>query len=86
MFLHFAEGRCVTLQNILQFFTGASRVPGTGFDETPKISFMSKECFPEGSTCSLTIKFPLSMGCLGYEDFEAKMDYAILGSYGFGTV
>lgn len=74
------------LGNILQFFTGASKIPGAGFEETPKISFTSRECLPQASTCALTIVFPRSMGCLEYEAFEAKMDMVILDSYGFGTV
>lgn len=76
----------MTLGNILQFFTGASKVPGAGLDETPKISFTSLERLPQASTCSLNIEFPRSMGYLQYEEFEAKMDLSILGSYGFGTV
>ena len=76
----------MALENILHFISGASKIPATGFDKTPKISFTSEECLPYASTCALSIIFPRSMGCLSYDKFQDKMDFCILGSFGFGTV
>ena len=40
-----SDGRCVSLANLLQFFTGANRVPATGFDMTPKITFTTQDVY-----------------------------------------
>lgn len=80
------DGRNVSLENILQFFSGASKLPATGLDGNPIISFTSQDCLPYVSTCGLCIFFPRSIGCLSYDDFQDKMDLCILGSFGFGTV
>lgn len=72
--------------NILKFFSGASRIPATGLDETPKIYFTDLDCLPNTSTCDLSITFPRRFGFLTYEEFEDKMDLCILGSPGYGKV
>lgn len=81
-----AEGGDVSLQEILKFLSGSSKIPATGFDTMPKIRFCDDDRLPMVCTCDLTITFPLSMGLLQYENFKNKMNYCILGSYGFGTV
>ena len=80
------DERPVSLSYILQFFSGASKLPAAGFDETPKISFTSQERLPYASTCALTITFPRSIGLISYDEFQEKMDFCILGSFGFGSV
>ena len=74
------------LQNILQFFSGASRLPATGLDYTPKIYFTNEDRLPHASTCALSITFPRSLGLLSYEDFQDKMDTYVLRFHGFGNV
>ena len=81
-----SDGRCVSLENILQFFSGASKLPATGFDETPKNSFTSEDVLPYTSTCALKITFPRSLGVLSYDDFESKIDSCICSSFGFGAI
>ena len=80
------EGGDVSLQEILKFMSGSSKVPATGFDATPKICFCEGDRLPTVSTCALSITFPRSMGLLQYQDFKKKMSYCILGSYGFGSI
>lgn len=79
------DGRCVSLGNILQFFSGANKLPATGFDESPKIAFTSENRLPSTSTCALKITFPRSLGLLTYTEFEEKMDFCIRDSFGFGS-
>ncbi len=76
----------VTLEEVLKFISGSSRLPGTGFDKSPSIHFTDEERLPTVSTCDVSITFPRQMGLLTYEDFKSKMDFYILGSCGFGSV
>ena len=80
------EGRVVSVQDILKFFTGSAKMPATGFDGTPKIYFCEADRLPSGSTCDLSITFPRLMGLLEYDQFKTKMDEYIHGSYGYGNV
>ena len=83
----FVDRESVTLKQILQFFSGSSRVPAAGFDRTPKLFFTNADDrLPWASTCELSITFPRAMGLLTEEDFRQKMDMCILGSYGFGAI
>ena len=72
--------------DILQFFSGASKIPAIGFDSTPKLCFTSEECLPRVSTCDLSITFSRSMGLLSFQKFAETMDMCIQGSFGFGSV
>ena len=83
--IHPLDGRRVSLGNILQFFSGANKLPATGFDESPKIAFTSENRIPSTSTCALKITFPRSLALLTYTEFEEKMDFCILDSFGFGS-
>ena len=76
----------VSVGDILKFLSGSSRIPATGFDTTPKIRFTDEDCLPTVSTCDMSITFPRKMGLLNFEEFKNKLDFCILGSYGFGVV
>ena len=76
----------VSVQEILKFFSGSSKMPASGFDGTPKIQFCNEDRLPSVSTCDLLITFPRPMGLLSYQDFKQKMTDCILGSYGFRSV
>ncbi len=67
--------RCVSIGEIAQFFSGASKVPSTGFETTPKLDFTDEDRLPFASTCDVRITFPRSLGHLSYEQFEKKMDF-----------
>ena len=54
----------VTLQCILQFITGSSRIPATGFEDIPSIRFTDDERLPTVSTCAMSVTFSRSMGLL----------------------
>ena len=80
------EREDVTLGDVLQFLSGASKIPAMGFDTTPKIRFTNEKCLPRVSICDLCITFPREMGLVNYADFKERMDLCILGSFGFGSV
>ena len=79
-----SEGNDVSLDKVLQFFTGSSKLPAAGFHTTPTINFTDDTCLPRASTCDLSITFPRKYGFLTFEEFKEKMDFCILNSYGFG--
>lgn len=76
----------VSLGDIMQFISVSSRVPATEFDKTPSIKFTDVDCLPTVSTFNISITFPRKMAVMNYEEFQEKMDFCILGSYGFGKV
>ena len=75
----------MSLADVLHFFSGADKLPATGFTVTPSIYFTDTEMLPKSSTCDLSITFPRSLGLLSYEEFQQKMDLCIKGSFGFGN-
>jgi len=76
----------VALSDILQFMSGASRMPAAGFDCIPSLHFTDAMRLPSSSTCDLSITFPRSYSLLAYDDFKMKMHDAVFGSCGFGAV
>ncbi len=79
-------GRSVTTAEIVQFLSGATRIPAIGFDTTPKVRFTDEECLPRVSTCDVAITFPRSMGLMRFDKFCEILDMCIKGSFGFGSV
>lgn len=45
----------VNLGDILMFFTGARKIPGTGLDNCPSMKFSNEELLPRASTCECSI-------------------------------
>jgi hypothetical protein len=82
----YTERQDITLGDILEFLSGASKLPATGFPKNPSVYFCSEDRLPKASTCDVSITFSRGMGLLQYEQFKEKMDLCILGSYGFGSV
>lgn len=76
----------MSVGDVLQFFTGSTKVPATGFDGIPKIKFIAEDRLPTASTCELSITFSRKMASFTVEEFKDKMDFCILGSHGFGIV
>ena len=74
----------VTLQRILNFFTGAE-VPPHGFLQTPVLNFNTENVYPTASTCAVHLTFPVKYYC-DYEGFERAMNTALLYHGGFGLV
>ena len=62
----FIGGCNVTLENILQFFSGTNK-------DLPQVLIVL--LLPCTSTCGLNIVFPRSMGCHSYEDFEFSVSW-----------
>ena len=69
----------ITLPDILNFVTGSTEVPPTGFVPTPTISFSTTTKYPIASTCSNCLTLPLG---LQYEEFRHNMAFGIKNSPG----
>lgn len=75
----------LSLEDILTFVTGASRVPPMGFDNPPQIIFSHEDAhYPTTSTCVPSITIPQSMREMSV--FVSRMTEAIVGAIGFGKV
>ncbi len=87
-FLHTCTDReDVSLSDILQFQTGASRLPVCGLSTIVfRVLFSERDSYPYVSTCSNTITFSRNWGMLSFEEFKIKMDSSIKNSHGFGRV
>lgn len=81
-FYYFPGGDAqASLAYVLAFATGAEIPPIMGFDTIPTIKF-NKETCPTTNTCATILRLPTTYE--EYEDFKAKMDFAILNSPCFG--
>ncbi|XP_055075368.2 uncharacterized protein [Misgurnus anguillicaudatus] len=74
------EGECapLTLENVLEFASGASTIPPCGFFPQPTIEVFPEELgkiFPEANTCVLVLKLPVHKD---YDSFKAQMCNAVL--------
>ena len=72
----------MSLEDILQFVTGTTRVPPLGFDKKPEIEF-SNDPLPSASTCLLQLHLPLSQSSM---EFEKKCTFSIFNAIGFGNI
>ena len=79
------KGR-VKLDDILEFVSGASKIPPSGFQKNPSIKFCNDDRLPKASTCDVSITLPRKLGLLQFEQFKERLDLSILGSCGFGNV
>ncbi|XP_065108728.1 G2/M phase-specific E3 ubiquitin-protein ligase [Paramisgurnus dabryanus] len=82
------EGECapLTLENVLEFASGASTIPPCGFFPQPTIEVFPEELgkiFPEANTCVLVLKLPVHKD---YDSFKAQMCNAVLWAPTFGLV
>ena len=68
----------VTLEGILQFFTGAIQAPCIGFHD-PELNF---NVYPTASTCALQLTLPTKYSV--YEDFKKSLTTGFLCHGGFG--
>jgi len=70
---------------ILDFWTAADAVPPCGFEHSLIVEFFTdSQRLPFSSTCSLTLYLP--RGQSDPDLFQSKMEFAILGTHGFGKV
>ena len=76
----------VKLGDILEFVSGASKIPPSGFPKNPSIKFCDDDRLPKASTCDVSITFPRKLGLLQFDQFKEMLDLSILGSCGFGNV
>lgn len=76
----------VTLEDILQFCTGTSKVPPGGFHQKPVITFIhSSASVANASTCDLILRLPT----VHHDNpckFEEMLHLSLKGSLGFGKV
>lgn len=68
------------LGDVLQFLTGARKIPASGFGTTLKIDFTNTIRLPTASTCDCSITFSRSWGIMDEDSFKKKMSECILNS------
>ena len=74
----------LTLENVLQFATGAIYPPQLGFDKYAWFAHDSAVALPTTNTCSPTLTLPTAIA--NGDTFKKRMTYAIFNSVGFGDV
>ena len=75
----------LSLENVLNFFTGSEVVPPQGFDPKPTLMFNSENIFPTASNCTLELCLPTRY----YDNYTAFCEKLTLGFTshgGFGLV
>ncbi|CAI8034740.1 G2/M phase-specific E3 ubiquitin-protein ligase [Geodia barretti] len=75
--------RIVTLGDCLSFFTGAQRIPPTGFIQACTLNFSDSNVYPTASTCALILTLP-TLYHNSYSCFKEKMLFAFCNHGGFG--
>ncbi|XP_076127215.1 G2/M phase-specific E3 ubiquitin-protein ligase [Alosa pseudoharengus] len=79
-------GECaVSLEQVLEFTSGASTVPPLGFPQQPQVTFLheGKMLFPEANTCLIVLRLPIHQE---YETFCQFMEEGILQAPCFGMI
>ena len=78
----------VSIQEVLEFWTGADKVPPCGFPSDLRVEFYSKEAnvqrMPNSSTCVPVIRIP--RGIDDPTELTKLMEYAIQCGHGFGKI
>ncbi|MGH0191466.1 UNVERIFIED_CONTAM: hypothetical protein FKN15_065095 [Acipenser sinensis] len=73
-----------SLHDILQFASGLSSIPPSGFHPRPSVEFLHNGSpYPIADTCGNIIHLPITTD---YYTFQKNMDFGILNSPGFGRV
>ncbi|XP_058861715.1 G2/M phase-specific E3 ubiquitin-protein ligase-like [Acipenser ruthenus] len=73
-----------SLRDILQFATGLSSIPPSGFHPHPSVQFLHNGSpYPITNTCGNIIHLPITTD---YYTFQKNMDFGILNYPGFGRV
>lgn len=83
LFFLFPDVEVVTLQRILNFFSGAEEVPPLGFPRTPTLNFNSDNIYPTASTCGVQLTLP-DRYYSNFQEFEKALNTAFLFHGGFG--
>lgn len=73
----------VTLERVLNFFTGAEEIPPEGFNNQPVLNFNPNEVLPTSSTCAVQLTLPTKYS-EDYEAFKKMLDMGFVCHGGFG--
>ena len=68
----------VELGDVLQFLTGAKRIPASGFGTALKVKFTNEVKLPVVSTCDCSITFSRSWGTMDENKFKNRLSECIL--------
>lgn len=74
---------CVTLENILSFFTGSDTIPPLGYASVT-LNFNKDNLYPTASTCAVELTLPTMHN--DFDAFKLHMDVAMTMHGGFGLV
>uniref|UniRef100_A0A3P8S6T4 HECT domain-containing protein n=1 Tax=Amphiprion percula TaxID=161767 RepID=A0A3P8S6T4_AMPPE len=66
------DTECVSLEDILVFFTGCDNIPALGFSPKPSLEFINHSRFPVANTCDNILRIPLHAS---YTAFKHDMDF-----------
>ena len=72
----------VSLETVMNFFSGASDVPPAGYDVDPAIYFSNENVYPTSSTCALQLTLPTCYS--DFYSFKEALDTGFLMHGGFG--
>lgn len=81
--LHLANPDTVSLEEVLSFFTGATRIPIGGFDCEATLKFSQDAYYPSASTCALQLILPTQYYDNEYL-FKDRCSFAFKNPCGFG--
>ena len=77
------EGKRVTPEHMLIFFTGADREPPLGFPKPPELHFLHSGVLATASTCDLILRLPVNFSD-DYSRFKDMITESLVSSEGFG--
>lgn len=77
-----------SLEDVMVFFSGASRIPPLGFHPSPTLEFVhdTGAKLATSSTCDLVLRIPTCFGADEFSEFTEWMAMSVLGNDGFGGV
>lgn len=76
----------ISLADILQWMTGASRLPAIGLPSNVTVKFDSELLLPKMNTCALQVSIPIRMEFQDPEKFARQFAEWIINSQGYGFV
>ena len=78
----------LTLNQVLQFVTGAVEIPAIGFTPRPSVEFLHEQQSRKisASTCSNTLKIPVNTVSCDYNNFCKEFTFCIMNCAGFGLL
>ncbi len=81
--IKYVDCDAVTLERVLNFFSGSEEIPPEGFPNIPTLSFNNDNPFPTSSTCAVELTLPTRYSKDSVQ-FKKMMNIAFTCRGGFG--